>query len=139
MSRKLEGMEKVSRLIAQRPEDVAGLAVQLWASLALELIPIVGEAGFTILYSRSLHITQRTYPWIAASSAPQAPDSQFDSLKTQLEAQHCTEAGQAFEALLVTFIGILALLIGEPLTNGMLHAAWGDSASEITIRSSPHE
>ena len=132
-------MEKIFSLTAQRPEDVAGLAVQLWGSLALELIPIVGEAGFTILYARSLHITQRIYPWIAAASAPQATDSQFASLKTQLEARPFTEAGEGFEALLVTFIDILALLIGEPLTTSILHAAWGDSASEITIRSSPHE
>ncbi len=132
-------MEIISRLIAQHPEEVAGHAVQLWTALAAELTPIVGESGFTILYARSLHITQRTFTWLAPTPGLQQADSQFTFLQTRLEGQAAPEAAKACEAMLVTFIDILALLIGEPLTNGILHAAWGDDASEITTRTSPNE
>lgn len=137
MSKRQDAVEIVSRLILLRPEAVPDLSTQLWESLAAELIPIIGEAGFAILYARSLHLTQSNFPWLGAGQTPQPTDSQFKSLSTSLAARAASEAGEACEALFATFIAILATLIGESLTNGILRAAWSDDASEITSKEFP--
>jgi hypothetical protein len=139
MSTAPRAMEIVSRLIAQHPEECAKLAFHLWTGLAAELAPIVGETGFTTLYARSLHITQRTFTWLAPISGPQQAEPPFTFLQTKLAEQASPEAAKACEAMLHTFIDILAVLIGEPLTNGIFLAAWGDDASTITIRISGNE
>jgi hypothetical protein len=139
MSNTPRAMEIVSRLIAQRPEECAQLAFHLWTALAAELTPIVGETGFTTLYARSLHITQRTFIWLAPTPGLQQLESQFTFLQTKLAGQASTEAAKACEAMLVTFIGILALLIGEALTTVILRAAWGNDVSENNQRSSLNE
>jgi len=57
------------------------------------------------------------------SSAPQN-GSDFADLKKFLAAQDATNSGEASAALLITFIDILALLIGELLTSIILRLAW---------------
>jgi hypothetical protein len=137
MSKAPRAMKIISSLIAQHPEECAELAFHLWTTLAAELTPIVGETGFTALYARSLHITQRTFTWLAPTPGLQPAESQFTFLQTKLAGQASPDAAKACEALLLAFIDILALLIGEPLTNSILHTAWGDDASEITTKESP--
>jgi hypothetical protein len=139
VSRKTGAMEIISRLIAQREAEVAEHAVLLWTALAAELTPIVGETGFITLYSRSLHITQRTFTWLAPIPSLQQADSGFTVLQTRLAGQTSSEAVKACEVMLVTFIDILALLIGEALTTVILRAAWGNDVSENNQRSSLNE
>jgi hypothetical protein len=114
----------ISRLVSQRPEEIAGLAIRIWESIADELTPIIGEDGFTILYARALYINQSVFPWLAAGQAPQQDDSQFASLRLSLEGRTNTEVVEASKALLVTFTDILSVLIGEQLTAGILRSAW---------------
>jgi hypothetical protein len=65
-----------------------------------------------------------SHPW-------QRTDSRFPDLKISLEGRDFAEAGEASIALLIAFIDILALLIGELLTTSILRAAWGDDALDI--------
>lgn len=115
----------------QRPEAMLDVTISLWERLASELISIIGEGGFQSLYSRSVHITRVTFPWIVPSHPWQRTDSRFEDLKISFERQDFTEVSEASEAsitLLITFIDILALLIGELLTTSILGSAWGDDA-----------
>ena len=132
----------ISRLLSQPPQNVAELTLQLWESLAAELVPIVGEDGFAMLYMRSLHLTRITFPWLAIDAqdehALHKANAQFAWLKISLQNKPA-EAVDASRTLLITFTDILAALIGEPLTNGILRAAWGDDASEITSKDFDHE
>ena len=115
------------------------------AVLAAELIPIIGETGFATLFARSLYRNQTLFTWLASAPAPQQPQvlqhsaTQFTTLKASLQTRSFTEATAANQALLITFTDILIVLIGEPLTIGILRAASGNDASEITNKELPHE
>jgi hypothetical protein len=115
----------------QRPEAGLDVTIHLWERLASELISIIGEGGFQSLYSRSIHLTNVTFPWLVLSHSSQQTDSRFAGLKISLEGRDFTEASEASIALLITFIDILALLIGEPLTTSILRSAWDDGAFDI--------
>jgi hypothetical protein len=118
----------VRMAVMQRPEAMLDVTISLWERLAAKLISIIGEGGFQALYSRSIHLTSVTFPWIALGDQPQAGDSRFSGLKTRLEGQDLAHAGEASITLMVTFIDTLALLIGELLTTSILRSAWGDDA-----------
>ena len=117
-------------LKAQHAETVADAAVDLWEQMAAEIISIVGEGGFNSLYARSLFLAQSTFPWLAAGSLPPRTDHRFAQLKLSLEGQTPPKASEANSLLLITFTGILAGLIGEPLTASILRSAWGTDASD---------
>ena len=57
----------------------------------------------------------------------QKGDSRFADLRLSLEQRNFTDASEASITLLITFIDILALLIGELLTSSILRSAWGDN------------
>ncbi|PUA18910.1 hypothetical protein C7W93_03060 [Glaciimonas sp. PCH181] len=115
----------------QRPEAVLETTVYLWERLASELTSIIGEGGFQSLYSRSVHLTSASFPWMVLSHPWQRTDSRFVDLKVSFEDRSFTETSEASIALLVTFIDILAVLIGELLTTSILRSAWGDDALDI--------
>ena len=129
----------IERLMAQRPEKVADAAINLWEQMATQIISIVGEEGFNSLYARSVFLAQQTFPWLAASSLSQQTDQRFAELKKRLEGQTPSQAREANSLLLLTFTGILAALIGEPLTTRILCSAWGDDASTSTSKEFTHE
>lgn len=115
----------------RRPEAMQDVTLQLWERLASELISIIGEGGFRSLYARSIHLVSATFPWMEHASSLQPADSRFDGLKTSFEGRSLTEISEASMTLLITFIDILAALIGEPLTISILRSAWGDDAQDI--------
>jgi hypothetical protein len=121
----------INSFMAQEAETVVDNAINLWEQLAIQIISIVGEGGFNSLYERSVSITQSTFLWLAAadSLSPQT-DHRFAELKMRLEKQTPAQAGEANCFLLITFTDILASLIGEDLTSGILRSAWGDYASD---------
>jgi len=121
----------IKSAVTQRPEAILSVTVNLWERLASELISIIGEGGFQSLYSRSVHLTSASFPWIVHSHPWQRTDSQFENLKISFEGRDFSETSAASIALLVTFIDILAILIGELLTTSILRSAWGDDALDI--------
>ncbi|MEO6147196.1 MAG: hypothetical protein ABIT70_09115 [Sulfuriferula sp.] len=124
----LQRHQKIKSLMALHPENVASVANTLWGQMATQIISIVGEAGFNSLYTRSVFLTQSSFPWLAAAALSQ-PDHRFAQLETNLAGQTPEQASAASSLLLITFTDILAALIGEPLTTGILHSAWGNDAS----------
>jgi len=119
----------IESLMARHPEG-ADAAIVLWEKLATEVISIVGEGGFDSLYARSVFLSQSRFPWLAAgSSSPQAAH-RFAPLKTSLAAQTPVQASEANRLLLTTFTDIVASLIGETLTTGILRSAWGNVAAD---------
>ena len=120
----------IASLMVQHTERVADAATTLWEKLATEIISIVGEGGFDALYARSLFLTQSTFPWIAVCSLPLQTDSRFAALAMSLSDQTPEQAGAANSLLLITFTDIVASLIGETLTTGILRSAWGNVAAD---------
>lgn len=107
------------------PEKVVDAAIKLWEQMATEIISIVGESGFNSLYSRSIFLTQSTFPWVAASSESLQIDQRLAVLKMNFEGKTPGQASEANSLLLITFTDILASLIGEKLTTTILRSAWG--------------
>lgn len=118
----------------QRPESILEVTINLWERLASELISIIGEGGFQSLYSRSVHLTNVTFPWLVLRHPLQQTDSRFTGLKMSLEGRDIKEASEASITLLITFIDILAMLIGEQLTTSILCSAWDDDAFDIALK-----
>ena len=118
--------------MTQRPDAVAEVSIDLWQRLAAELVSIIGEGGFQSLFSRSAQLTGASFPWIGPVDAGQKIDATFPDLKTRLAAHDYPEAGEASVGLLVTFSDILAVLIGDILTNNILTAAWGADAPDAS-------
>ena len=112
------------------------VTIDLWEKLAFELISIIGEGGFQSLYSRSIHLAGTTFPWITLSHPEQPADSRFADLKINLEGRDLTQASEASITLLITFIDILILLIGDLLTTTILRSAWGDDALDTDVKES---
>ena len=120
----------IKSLIAQPTEKVADAAINLWEQLAPQIISIVGEGGFNSLYARSVFLTQPMFPWLAAVSLSPQTDHRFAELIISFEGQTPEQAKAANSLLLITFIDILASLIGEQLTIRILRSAWGDGPFE---------
>lgn len=121
--------QKIDRLMAQHTDNVTVVALDLWRSLAIKIISIMGEGGFNSLYARSLFLSQATFPWLDAASPSTQADADFVALRLCFEAQPPAQVRAANSLLLITFTDILASLIGEPLTTNILRSAWG--AEEI--------
>lgn len=119
--------------IAKGNGEIADVSILLWQPLTSQLVSIMGEGGFSSLYSRSLYLTNTTYPWLAPSDSPQFAKSRFANLKTILEKQSVGDATQGSCALFITFTDILASLIGEQLTIDILRSAWIDDASDTDV------
>jgi hypothetical protein len=120
--------------ILHRPEATARVTAALWNPLATEITSIIGKGGFDSLYSRCIHLVAVKFPWLAASHSSQPFDSRFADLQTILEGRDAGEAGEASISLLITFLDILATLIGESLTSTILRSAWGEDALNIAVK-----
>ncbi|CAG9931781.1 hypothetical protein [Candidatus Nitrotoga arctica] len=125
--------------IAMNPAKVVDAAIKLWEQMATEIISIVGESGFNSLYSRSIFLTQSTFPWVGTSLKSPLTDQRFAKLKVNFEGQTPAHASEANTLLLITFTDILASLIGEKLTTTILRSAWGNDASVGTSKEFKNE
>lgn len=101
-------------------------SVQLWNAVYAELSPIVGVSGFAALFSRCIDLCGASHPWLTRAPARSAPALCFDTLGAQLAKCAAPEALVASGALLLSFHGLLAQLIGAALADGVLEAAWRD-------------
>lgn len=126
----------IQSLVApQAGASVADISIALWESLAGELGLIIGNGGFLPLYLRSVQLSAVRFPSLSlagAAAASTSEKSRFASLRTSFEGQGSAEASEASAALFNTFIDMLARLIGEALTLGILRSAWGDTSFELS-------
>lgn len=99
------------------PPTVA--AVRACIRLRAALSKLVGMGGFCALMSRALAMAKVDVPSLAAVSV--LPDGSLEGLA---EAQHESDAGVIVVA---RFLGLIATLIGEPLTLGLVNDAWPDA------------
>jgi hypothetical protein len=104
---------------------LAAAALRVSDALGGQLAVLIGAGGVKALAARSLHVVQRTFPWLAEAqrSAP-PPEGPFAQLAICMERQEPTVATEAAAAVLATLAGLLVTLIGDPLTMGVLRAAW---------------
>ena len=116
-------------LMAPHPQAGVDGAIRLWELLATHIVSISGEDGLDSLYTRSLFLAQPEFPWVVASQTASKATPRFGELKQYLKKLRPEQVSKANKTLLHIFIGILASLIGDELTIGILRSAWGNTAS----------
>jgi len=99
-------------------------ALQAWERLAAHLCPLMGNAGFTALYARSVRLVSQRHGWVAAVQSSHSIDILFATLKENLLSADLAESGAANAELLDTYTKLLADLIGGTLTTRLLNTAW---------------
>lgn len=113
--------------VAAPPRAIADAVLGLWDQLASRLVPVIGARGVEALFDRALHLTGKTFPTFAACMAGGSvvrivvsPESVIARIAL------CDPAGavEGGEELLVTFVDMLATLIGESLTERLLSTVW---------------
>jgi hypothetical protein len=101
---------------------LAAAALRVSNALGGQLAVLIGAGGVRALAARSLHIVQRTFPWLAEAQG--SPDGPFAQLAFCMERQEPGVATEAAAAVLTTLAGLLVTLIGDTLAMGVLRAAW---------------
>lgn len=120
--------QSIDSLASLQHDTFPHAAIGLWERVAIQVIALVGEAGFDSLYARSVFLAVSSFPWLTESTEPVVYGHRFDRLRSDLEEQPPELALEANRHLLVIFTDTLASLIGEPLTECVWKAAWGNFA-----------
>ena len=127
----------VNKVVMQRPDAVVDVTILLWERLAIELISIIGDEGFQSLYIRTAHLNSVTFPWLQLDQPTQLSTSRFAGLHMCLEKRRLVDpvsANEACKTLLIAFVDILALLIGDLLTANILRSAWIDEPFDTVVK-----
>ena len=103
---------------------IAGATLSTWHQVADRLAPVIGVQGVNVLFSRTLHLTSATFPWLANAGDRGSNAAQLATLEARLAGCRLEVAREASCALLVTFTELLTTLIGEPLTGRLLSPVW---------------
>ena len=106
-------------------KTVAASTVQALTLLLAELRPLVGELALRALYLRSLHLAHSSFERPVAGDL-KSTDELLAPLHQDLLMRAPAQARVAAEALLMALANLLVSLIGEPLTDRLLHKAWGN-------------
>ena len=117
----------------------AEAASRTWHEIALRLTPIIGERGFRVLYARSVHLAQSTFPWLIPPAESDQMGSYFTSLCESLERQQPAIAADAQRALLLTFTESLNALIGGALTTRLLPCVPNDDDVHKPAQETSHD
>lgn len=119
---------QIRAALTKRPETMLETTSLLWELLAFELVPIIGHGGFNSLYARTVHLTRVDFPWLNNAHPTTGTEFFFTRVSECLEQQPSAQACEASARLLITFLDILATLIGEPMTNTIISSIWSDAA-----------
>jgi len=103
---------------------VADAAISIWHDARVRLAPVIGGQGVDVLLRRSLHVAGRTLPCLAVAGHAGSSAELLAALQVRLAGCETALAIEASEAFLVTFIELLASLIGQSLTERLLAPIW---------------
>jgi hypothetical protein len=110
--------------------SIAQATLDTWQQVAERLVPVIGPRGVDALLGRALHLTSKSFPWLAMTGSAAESALLLAGLKTRLAGGETTAAAQAGLALLATFVELLATLIGASLTERLLTPVWVSASSE---------
>jgi hypothetical protein len=113
---------------------VAERAFAMWGRIEGALVPIIGQRGFAALLKRSLLLASTAHAALADVAATVDTPGCLAALRATLGQQSGPNAIAAHAALLQTFCDLLAGLIGESLTERLLHPVQDNPSSDGTSR-----
>lgn len=118
--------------------QIAAAVAEVWEDISLVLTPIIGQRGVVALYKRSLYLTAGRYPWLASMHEQVNATVDLLALKAVLMQNNPADAAAGGNSLFKAFHGLLVSLVGEPLTERLLHGVWtntlrGAAAQETAL------
>jgi len=122
--------EAIRRTLAQHAgpapdaSAVADAVLSTWQRMAAQLAPVIGVRGAEVLFRRALHLTGQAFPWLAADGAEDAKVELYTAVRDRMAGRELVATTTAGNALLTTFVSLLAGLIGDPLTERLLSPVW---------------
>lgn len=106
------------------PDAVAQATFIIWNLVADRLTPVIGTKGVDILFRRSLHLTNLSFPWLSMAEEYEDTPSLLSTTKARLASRETIDSTEAGCTLLITFTELLKTLIGESLTGRLLGTIW---------------
>ena len=103
---------------------VGAAAAASYEELARQVTRIIGGAGVSAIYMRSMYLTQKEFPWLSAAPHAEVVESAVQRLRTNLEGHDSSAVRLAAEVLVVNFADLLVALIGDQLTTRLFQEAW---------------
>ncbi len=137
MPKKDSGLDReaIQRALADRVGDppnsaaVADAVFDIWLRMSSRLSPVIGVRGFNILFACTLHMTSKSYPWLAIPEDTGENSTVLAEFRTRLAESEPEAAAEACHALLATFVNLLENMIGEPLVELLLGPVWASPPS----------
>ena len=119
--------ELIKRQVSGLPADRAlDKAFDRWQRLMDETIALLGQLGFDSIYHKSLSLAHRQLPAMGLDHLGKADQSTLSELRAALTEQTSADGCEVILTLLLNFTAVLAILIGDSLTERLLQAAWGE-------------
>lgn len=114
--------------------QIADAMVAIWREISTALCPIIGQRGVAALYKRSVRLASRDHLWLNHVSEGTPATLDITTLKSVLAEQSAVAAAAGGDAVLNTFYELLAVLIGDSLTQRLLCSVWGNSSDSSTFK-----
>lgn len=115
---------------AEASDGAAAAAHRAYDDLARVSVRLIGQVGMDAMTGRTLYLLQRTYPWLTTTGGP-GHWGPFAQLASGLKEQPPAAALEAAGVLFTTLAGVIAGLIGEPMTVHILQEAWPDAFADL--------
>jgi hypothetical protein len=106
------------------PSQFLDQTIMFWEGLATELIGIIGDGGFRMLFARSISLAKVKFPWLENFRFPHKGESQFLHFKACFAGRDINEMRDANAMILSVFVATLSSLVGDTLTTYILRPAW---------------
>jgi hypothetical protein len=82
---------------------IAEATASTWRLVTEQLAPVIGARGLDVLFSRALHQTSASFPWLEVAENRGGSASSLPSLMACLAGQHTSTAAEASYTLLSRF------------------------------------
>ena len=115
-------------------EAIAAAVQRSYADLEGAAAPLIGKVGLEALTGRTLYLLNRNYQWLALTNEPSEWTGPLAQIIVGLKRQTPEVAREAAGAMFSTLAGLIATLIGEPLTTRLLQAAWPDVFPDVRTK-----
>ncbi len=107
---------------------IMDMVISRWCEVTAALSPIIGQPGVAALFKRSIYLTCADYPSLVVLCEDAFRPGELAALRDALARETGADAAAANDALLRTFLDLLATLIGAPLAERLLGPVWNHSS-----------
>ena len=114
--------------------QIAQVVARTWIDIERALSPVLGKRGVAALYTRSLHVSGDTHPWLSDIQGNSTSGIDFEMLQRTFAERGAAEAFSAAGKLLRAFCVLLASLVGTSLTGRLLRPVVADPAPRPSPR-----